>query len=138
MPADTHLLSTHQDVVAALQEEGDFIVAEHSHGRIVLLLPWTRHGSRDMTKFCLLQNSSGWFLEPAKKPVRYRTSHYDYPETEERFCRDKGHIVAFIKRLKRSRVWEIIINRDSFIQLNKNNGSIDKRVIGKELRDLLG
>lgn len=134
---NTKLLKTHKEVITALESEGDFLI-DYNTEQVTLQLPWRRKGFMDMTKVHLVRQPDGqYFLEPAKKQYTAKVSHFDYCMPEERFSRSKQHIVAFIKRLKQSQVWELIANRSGFIVLNDNNTSMDKNVIGKELKDLI-
>lgn len=131
------LLQRHKDVVNALETEGDFLV-DAAPDKVFLRLPWARGGVTDMTTITLTRVAEGrYHLHPPRGEYRCRTSHFEFYEPELRMSRNKIRIMSLVRRLKRSAVWDLVENREGFVMLNDGNKSVDKRLLGKELRTLL-
>jgi hypothetical protein len=82
--------------------------------------------------------SNGSFrILPANYVYRSRMSHWDYPESEVRWSRNKKTFKAIVSSLRSSRAVDFIDNLEDFIEVNANNRNSDKRKVGRELSHLL-
>ena len=65
-----------------------------------------------------------------------RISHFAPMEEELRNCRNRAILISLIKLLRRSAIWEYVINQD-FMTVNRYNEKSNKRKLRKELRELI-
>jgi len=64
-----------------------------------------------------------------------KVSHFDYRKSENRLCRNKTTLGAFINDLKKAEVWNMIDK--SFLHLNENRKTMPTKKLAKELDSLL-
>lgn len=65
-----------------------------------------------------------------------KISHYDYRSAERRWVRNKEYLFSLIKDLKKSGLWEYVLNKDFFI-VNSFNKKTDPEALLKILNDIV-
>ena len=121
------------NIIKELQKESRWIVRPRSAGNIELIK--TCYGK---PIFITLRNMNGgkYQLEFPSYIFNSAVSHLKPSIDELRFCRNKVMLLGLIKALKRTRVWELVINKD-FVVINDKNKKSDKDQIRAELKKVI-
>lgn len=95
----------------------------------------TRRMGRKVISVVLVKNKHKFMLTPVRYPFTCRNSHFDYMsvEREERRCRNKGIFKSLFKSLREAGCLNLISNKDSFIDINRENTKSVKENLKKEL-----
>lgn len=78
----------------------------------------------------LKEVEEGYWMEPPKHEYRCTYSHFDFNEEEQRFTRRKDLLVRLIPHLKKTGLWEYIVNKDGFFKVNPNNKKMTAKKLG--------
>jgi hypothetical protein len=130
-------LGTHRAFIAALQRDNKWLVTGQSATQIQLSKAF---GSKKTTAVSVLleKTPSGMYtLEPLDHAFKSTASHFDYPQEERRWIRNKGMIKSLVKTLKRVKLWDGIEDKENFIQINDHNKKSNKKRLQKEFKDLV-
>jgi hypothetical protein len=85
----------------------------------------------------LTYTEGGYWIEPPSREYRCTNSWYDYSEPENRFTRSKIVISQVVAQLRKSKVWDFILNKN-FFEPNKFNRKVKKKLVEQEFRSILG
>jgi hypothetical protein len=122
---------SHRDAASSLQEKGHlkhWLIALEGSNAIRL----TKQFGSTTVSTILLRNAEGMYdLQPFTYTFRSRISFFDYATPENRYARNQIFFYSLFRLLRDVNMWDIISNRDTFLQVNENNAHLKNR--GKEI-----
>ena len=128
---------SHKCALEVLQEKG-FVYGWKVTGSATSISLYKPFGKRVISAD-LIKENGGYRLIPFKYPYKNRSCYFNYTSEEERWTRDKSFLISLTNLLKRCDVWDLIIDKENFIVVNKEcahlNGQESK--VKKILKEIL-
>lgn len=130
---------SHQDAASELQQTGAMrhwhITLEGSNG-----IKLTKQFGTTTVSCLLLAGTDGMYdLQPFVYEFHSKISFFDYSTPENRYARNQLYFYSLFRLLRDANMWDIISNRNTFLQVNESNSRIKDRAkeIGAKLKALV-
>lgn len=129
-------MSHHQALIAKLQRNGRWIVQGSAHA-IEMTRQFGKKSEKVVTVVLEKESDGMYILAPINYAFRSTTSHFDYCGEEQRWARNKNYIKSLVSTLKQVEAWDMIRNKDTFIQINTNNPKANKAILKDQFSKLI-
>lgn len=115
---------THRDTASDLQ-----VIAQQKHWLVSLqgsnAIRLTKEFGKQVISCLLLRTNEGKYdLQPITYGFKSRISYFDYSTEENRFARNQVFFISLFRLLKDANMWDMINNRETFLQVNESNTHI--------------
>lgn len=124
-----------QKVIKAIRKEGDWYVIPEGINKITLIRQYGYKYPK-IISFSLVASGKGLYLEHPNYKFISVVSHFKSVQNDIRLSLNKTYLSSIIRTLKRTGVWQSVMNKN-FLKVNDNNPKSNKGKVRNELKNLL-
>jgi len=123
---------SHRDAASELQDQGHL---RHWHVSLAGSngIRLAKQFGKQVVSCVLLRDENGLYdIQPFTYTFHSRISFFDYQTPENRYARNQLFFRSLFRLLRDANMWDIIANKDTFLQVNEENAHIHDRA--KEIK----